>query len=78
MAADKGELRALVSMSLLQALDAIALARGLDRTELVTRILTAEVKQISHEAILVARMLRGNPLAMESDAQSGGNGEQQA
>jgi hypothetical protein len=52
-------------MPLLQALDAIAMARGIDRTELITRILTAEVKQISHEATLVTRMMRGNPLAME-------------
>lgn len=65
MASDKGELRALVAMPLLQALDAIAMARGIDRTELITRILTAEVKQISHEATLVTRMMRGNPLAME-------------
>jgi hypothetical protein len=68
MAADKGELRGMVPLPLLQALDAIALARGLDRTALVERLLTADVKQICHEATLVSRMTRGNPLATESSA----------
>lgn len=56
-------------MHLLQALDAIALARGQDRTELVTHLLTRDVKQIVHEATLVSRMTRGNPLATESAAE---------
>ena len=66
---DKAELRGLVPVHLLQALDAIAIARGIDRTELVVRMLTADVKQVAHEATLFVRMTRGNPLVSESVAE---------
>lgn len=69
MAIDKGELRGMVPLPLLQALDALAIARGIDRTELVCRLLTADIKQISHESSLFVRMTRGNPLLSESDAE---------
>ena len=50
MSIDKGELRGMASLDLIQALDAIAISRGVDRTQLVNSILEAEVKRIAHEA----------------------------
>lgn len=61
MAADKTELRGLVSHDLATALDAIAMARGLDRHAFVTQILEAEVRRVTHEASVLHRVLRGNP-----------------
>jgi len=69
MAADKTELRGLVTADLAQALDAIAMAKGLDRHAYVVSILEAEVKRVTHEAMLVCRVLRGNPLL--ADTQGG-------
>lgn len=68
MAIDKAELRGMASTDLIQALDAIAMSRGLDRTQLVNQILETEVKRIAHEANLLLRMARGNALLSESVA----------
>lgn len=68
MAAEKTELRGLVSTHLAAALDAIALSRNMDRNAFVNQVLTAEVKRITHEANVLQRMLRGNPLMSESPA----------
>lgn len=68
MSADKGELRGMASLDLIQALDAIAVSRGIDRTQLVNSILEKEVKRIAHEANLIVRMARGNALLSESPA----------
>ena len=62
MATDKTELRQLVPTCLVQALDAIAMARGVERHTYVESVLTMEVKRVAHEASVVARCLRGNPL----------------
>jgi hypothetical protein len=66
MASDKTELRGLVSSHLASALDAIALSRNMDRNAFVNQVLTSEVKRITHEANVLQRMLRGNPLMSES------------
>lgn len=68
MSIDKGELRGMASLDLIQALDAIAISRGVDRTQLVNSILEAEVKRIAHEANLLLRMARGNALLSEGSA----------
>ncbi len=65
MASDKTELRGLVTNDLAHALDAIALARGMDRHAYVVSVLESEVRKVSHEAMLLARMLRGNPYMTE-------------
>lgn len=66
MSHEKTELRGLVPHALAQALDAIAMAKGLDRHAYVTAILEREVKRVSHEAMVIARTLRGNPYISES------------
>lgn len=67
MAAEKTELRGLAPTDLVQALDAIALSRGMDRTTLINKMLTTEVKRIGHEMNLLQRMARGNPLLSDAD-----------
>ena len=62
MAADKSELRQLAPSHLLQALDAIAMAKGMERHAYIEAVLTAEVVKVGHEAMVVARCLQGNPL----------------
>jgi hypothetical protein len=62
MAADKSELRQLAPTHLLQALDAIAMAKGMERHAYIEAVLKAEVVKVGHEAMVVARCLQGNPL----------------
>lgn len=69
MAADKAELRQLAPTSLLQALDAIAMARGMDRNTYVVAVLENEVKKVAHEATVLHRALRGNPYLTEGGAE---------
>lgn len=61
MAADKTELRGLVSSDLAAALDGIAMAKGMDRHAYVVQVLEGEVRKVAHEAMVVHRVLRGNP-----------------
>ena len=67
MSADKTELRGLVSAHLAQALDAIAMSRGMDRHSYVVQVLDQEVKRVAHEAMVLHRALRGNPYGGEPD-----------
>ena len=64
---DKTELRGLAPTHLAQALDAIAMSKGMDRNTYVVQILEAEVKRVAHEANLLNRVLRGNPYLTECD-----------
>ena len=64
---DKTELRGLAPTHLAQALDAIAMARGMDRNTYVVQVLEAEVKRVVHEASLIHRVMRGNTYLAESD-----------
>jgi hypothetical protein len=66
MATDKSELRQLAPTHLLQALDAIAMARGMERHAYIEAVLTAEAKKVAHEAMVLSRCLQGNPLLSES------------
>lgn len=66
MAAEKSELRQLAPTHLLQALDAIAMARGMERHAYIEAVLTAEAKKVAHEAMVLSRCLQGNPLVSES------------
>jgi predicted transcriptional regulator len=67
MASDNTELRGIVSADLAQALDAIAMAKGMHRHAFVVSILEAEVKRYLREASVVHRVLRGNPLLQDAD-----------
>jgi hypothetical protein len=69
MASDNTELRGIVSADLAQALDAIAMAKGLNRHAYVVSILDAEVKRWVREASMGTRVLRGNTYL--TDAQGG-------
>lgn len=72
MAADNTELRGVVSADLAQALDAVAMAKGMNRHAYVVQVLESEVKKVAHEAMLLHRVLRGNPYMAEP---SGGKAE---
>ena len=62
MAADKSELRQLAPNHLLQALDAIAMAKGMERHAYIEAVLSAEARRVAHEASVISRCLQGNPL----------------
>ncbi len=66
MVAEQKELRGLADANLVRALDAIALARGLDRNAYVNEILMNHVVTYVNEMTVVTNMLRGNPLLPES------------
>lgn len=70
MAAEKTELRGLVTTDLASALDAIAMSRGMTRHDFVVQVLEAEVQKVVHEASLIVRTLRGNPFLPESNGSS--------
>jgi hypothetical protein len=59
------ELRGLCPRELAEALDAIAMARGLDRNAFVVQVLESEVKRVLHESSVIHRALHGNPLLAE-------------
>lgn len=63
---DKVELRGQASAALAQALDAFAMADGMDRNAYVNKVLTEHVEKESRKTILRSRMLKGNPLFTES------------
>ncbi|WP_284214453.1 hypothetical protein [Comamonas jiangduensis] len=60
-AGEVGELRGNCPKSLLSALDALAMARNLDRTAYVNQVLDAHVADEVHKASVLVRTLRGNP-----------------
>lgn len=60
-AGEIGELRGNCPKSLLSALDALAMARNLDRTAYVNQVLDAHVADEVHKASVLVRTLRGNP-----------------
>lgn len=53
--------------ALVSALDAIAMAKGLDRIEYIDRVLRAHVREYLEELNVVSTTLRGNPLLSESE-----------
>ena len=67
MAAEKSELRQLAPNHLLQALDAIAMAKGMERHTYIEAVLKAEVVRVGHEAMVIARCLQGNPLVSDAN-----------
>lgn len=65
MGADKTELRGLCPVDLAEALDAIAMAKGMDRNSYVIHVLSSEVRRYIDEASLALRVLQGNPLVAD-------------
>jgi len=66
MVGETKELRGLAPADLVRALDAIALAKGLDRTAYINQVLERHVKVYLDEMTVVTQMLRGNPLMSDS------------
>lgn len=64
---EKLELRINIPKDLMAMVDAIAQAQGSNRGDVVTDWLTEKSMKISHEAIVLARMLRGNPMLSDND-----------
>lgn len=62
----KVELRGLAPAELADALDALAMARGLDRHGYILSVLDAHVRRELHTVSVVTRALRGNPLLTEA------------
>ena len=60
------ELRGLAPADLVRALDAIALAKGLDRNAYVNEVLHRHVQSYLAELSVVTTILQGNPLLTES------------
>ena len=67
---DKIELRGLCPIELAQALDAIAMAKGMDRNAYVVHVLSSEVRRYLAEASVATRALQGNPLLSEASGRS--------
>jgi len=67
---DKIELRGLCPLELAQALDAIAMAKGMDRNAYVVHVLASEVRRYLAEASVATRALQGNPLLTEASGRT--------
>lgn len=59
------ELRGPCPASVVAVLDAVSMAKGITRTDLVNTVLRDFAKQEAHKASLVSNVLRGNPGATE-------------
>ncbi|MDD0837883.1 hypothetical protein PSQ40_04795 [Curvibacter sp. HBC61] len=64
---ETAELRQQVPIDLLQIYDAVSLARGKERFEVVLEVLQKAASQWMHEATLIHRVTRGNPANVDSD-----------
>jgi hypothetical protein len=62
---DISELRINIPRDLMAMIDAIALARNSDRTKLTIEWMSEKSLKVSHEAIVLARMVHGNPMLSE-------------
>jgi hypothetical protein len=62
---DISELRINIPRDLMALLDAAALARNSDRTKVTIEWLSEKALKVSHEAIVLERMVRGNPMLLE-------------
>jgi len=56
------ELRGQCPTNIVAALDALAMARGMDRNAYVNQVLVAHVEVEVHNASVLVRAMRGNPL----------------
>jgi hypothetical protein len=72
---DMKELRGLAPANLVCALDAIAMARGMDRNAYVNAVLERHVRSYLDELSVVTASLKGNPLLTESPRNRTGNSQ---
>jgi hypothetical protein len=72
---DMKELRGLAPADLVKALDAIAMAKGLDRNAYVNAVLEKHVRSYLDELSVVSSSLKGNPLLTDSSRNGGGNSQ---
>lgn len=66
---DSVELRGQTPKPIVEVLDAICIARGCDRFDVVNEVLLKWARQVAHEATVIASVTRGNPKVMETDWQ---------
>jgi len=66
---DTAELRMQVPRKLLEVFDAVSMARGQERFELVIEELSKSADRWVHEATLIQRVTRGNTTASETDGE---------
>lgn len=69
---DTAELRMQVPRRLLEVFDAVSMARGQERFELVIEELSKSADRWVHEATLIQRVTRGNTSLSETDGASHG------
>lgn len=63
---DTMELRQQCDANTLRVLDALARAKGMERPAYIEELLEEHAKEALHEASLILRQLRGNPLLLEA------------
>lgn len=63
---DTMELRQQCDTNTLRVLDALARAKGMERPAYIEALLEEHAKEALHEASLIVRQLRGNPLLVEA------------
>lgn len=63
---DTMELRQQCDANTLRVLDALARAKGMDRPAYIEALLEDHAKEALHEASLIVRQLRGNPLLLDA------------
>ncbi len=63
---DTMELRQQCDANTLRVLDALARAKGMERPAYIEAVLEEHAKEALHEASLIVRQLRGNPLLVEA------------
>lgn len=67
MAADKTELRGLCPVHVAAALDALAMTGNVDRNTYIVQVLEKHVRDELHRASVLMRVMRGNPLLVETE-----------
>lgn len=63
---DTMELRQQCDANTLRVLDALARAKGMERPAYIGALLEEHAKEALHEASLIVRQLRGNPLLLDA------------
>lgn len=64
------ELRGKTPKPIIDVLDAICIARGCDRFDVVNEVLLRWARQLAREAIVISRVTQGNPRVMDSNWQA--------
>jgi len=67
---ETAELRMQVPRKLLEVFDAVSIARGKERFELVIEELSKSADRWVHEATLIQRVTQGNPTLSETDGEA--------